>query len=186
MEALAHGPEHLAEAGRLGSSDAQCPGHLLDIESEDLADSRRSAEHAGRAGDVPADVVVRGIDSVADPAFDLDAKDEGVQELSARHRQALRQRQERRGNGTCRMDDGLQMRVVEIEDVARNAVEERGIEDVDPFGAAQNAALRRPENGLHRSQRAVDRLVTAAADGAARPVHQRAQGFFADGVGMSE
>ena len=54
------------------------------VEPEQLADRRRGAEDAGRAGDVPAAVVMLGIDGVADAALDLDAEDQRVEELSGR------------------------------------------------------------------------------------------------------
>ena len=51
---------------------------------EQPADGGRGAEHAGRAGDVPADVVVRRIDRVAHARFGLEAEDERRQEVGAR------------------------------------------------------------------------------------------------------
>ncbi len=90
MEALAMRAEHLAEAGGLRAGDAERPGHLLLVEAEKLAAGRGRAEHARRAGDVPAGFVVLGADRVADAAFGFDAEDEGVQQLSARHRHDTR------------------------------------------------------------------------------------------------
>ena len=84
MEALGHRAEHLAQARRLRRREAERPGHLLPVEPEQLADRRRGAEHAGRAGDVPAAVVVVGIDCVADAALDLDAGDQRGQEVARR------------------------------------------------------------------------------------------------------
>ena len=49
--------------------------------------------------------------------------------------------QDRRGDGAGRVDDGLQMGVVVVEDVARHAVEERAVHDVEALGAAEK---RRP------------------------------------------
>jgi hypothetical protein len=77
MEGLAHGAEHLAQAGGLGGRRAERLGHLLRVEAERLAGGG-GAEDAGRSGDVPAAIVMLRIDRVADAALDLDAEDEGV------------------------------------------------------------------------------------------------------------
>ena len=56
------------------------------LRSISLPIAAADAEHAGRAGDVPADVVMVGIDGVADPAFGLDAEHQRVEELLAGNR----------------------------------------------------------------------------------------------------
>ena len=61
--------------------EAERPDHLLLGQAEQLAARRRGAEHARRAGDVPAAIVMRGIDGVADAALHFDAENERVQEL---------------------------------------------------------------------------------------------------------
>ena len=45
------------------------------------------------------------------------------------------------------MNDGLRMRVVEVEHVRADAVHQRRVHDVEPLGAAENAGLGGPENG---------------------------------------
>ena len=80
MKRLAHRAEHLAQPGRLRGRQADRPHHLLLVKPEQLADRGRRAEHAGGAGDVPADIVVRGIDRVADARLGLEAEDERVDE----------------------------------------------------------------------------------------------------------
>ena len=95
MEGLRHRPEHLAQADRLRRGKPERPHHLLFRETEDAAARHRGAEHAGRARDVPAAIVVRGVDGVANPALDLDAKHHGGQKVFARHWPELRQCEKR-------------------------------------------------------------------------------------------
>ena len=45
------------------------------------------------------------------------------------------------------MDDGAQVRVVEVEDVRADAVHQRGVHHVDALVPAEHGGLRRPENG---------------------------------------
>ena len=60
----------------------------------------------------------------------------------------FREREDRRGDRPGRMDDGLQVRVVEVEHVRADAVHQRGVQDVHPLAAAEHAApVRAPENG---------------------------------------
>ena len=83
MKRLAHRAEHLAQPGGLRRGEADRPDHLLHRQAHQPADRRRGAEHAGRAGDVPAGVVVRGIDGVADARLGFEAEDERVDEVAA-------------------------------------------------------------------------------------------------------
>jgi hypothetical protein len=112
------------------------------------------------------------IDGIADAALHFDAEDEGVQEVAPAHPPCLRQRQERGGDRPGRMDDGFQMRVVEIEDVRGNAVDERGVQEVELVAAAEDCGLARSRERAHRRQRAVDRRMDGAADGAPGPVEE--------------
>ena len=181
MEALGHGAEHLAQSHGLRGGEAQRPDHLLFGQAEQLAGRRRGAEHAHRAGDVPAHVVVRGIDGVADAAFDFDAEHQGVQEIAPADRAVLGQRQDGRGHRTGGMDDGPQVRVVEIEDVRADAVHQRGVQHVHAFVAAEHGGLRGPGEWRERGDRDVDGLVARSADRAADPVQQGAGRLLAHG-----
>src|SRR3546814_3642921 len=78
--------------------EAERPAHLLRVEPDGAADGSRRAEDAGGAGDVPAAVVVIGIDGVADAALHFDADNERGQQVAARQRADLRQRQQRRSD----------------------------------------------------------------------------------------
>ena len=183
MEALGHRAEHLAQADRLRRREAERPHHLLLGQPEAAAARRRGAEHAGRAGDVPAAVVVRGVDGVADAAFRFDAEHHRVEEVAPGHRAMLREREERRDDRPGRMDDGLQVRVVEVEHVRADAVHQRRVQDVQPLAAAEHRGLRGSRERRERGDRRIERLVTRAADRAAHPVEQRALRFLPDRLG---
>ena len=60
---------------------------------------------------------MRGIDGVADAALDLRAEDERVKEVAAGDRLQFRQRENRGRDEGRRMNDGLEVRVVEVQDV---------------------------------------------------------------------
>ena len=179
IEALVHRAEGFAQAHRLRCGQPERPRHLLLVQPHQLADGRGRAEHAGGAGDVPADIVMVRIDRVADPALGLDAEHQRVEEILARDRLHLRQREDRRGDRTGGMDDRLQMGVVIVEDVARHAVDEGGVHDVEPLAPAEQRGLLRPGERPERRDRDIDRLVMRAADGDADPVQQRAHAFLA-------
>src|SRR5690606_1302248 len=111
MEALRHRAEHLAQARGLRRGEAERPGHSLRIQPEKPAGGRGRAEDARRAGDVPSAIVVLRIDGIADPALDLDADEEGGDEVPAGDATRLRHGEERGSDRPRRMDDGLEVRV---------------------------------------------------------------------------
>ena len=71
---LGHRAELLAHADGLRRRDAERHRGLLRVEARQARARGRGAEHAGRAGDVPAAIVVVRIDRVADAARDVDAR----------------------------------------------------------------------------------------------------------------
>ena len=77
---------------------------------------------------------------------------------------------------------GARVRIVKIQHVRADAVEQRGVQYVHAFAAAQQASLRRTGKIGERRQRALDRLVTRAADRAAGPVQKRARRFVLHGL----
>ena len=117
VKRLGHRPELLAHADRLRRGDAERHRGPLRVEAEQARAGRGGAEHAGRAGDVPAAVVVVGIDGVADAARDVDAEHQRVDQLPPRGAEMLGQRERRRRDGAGRMDDRAQVRVVVVERV---------------------------------------------------------------------
>ena len=180
MERLAHRAEHLAQPRRLRRGDAERPDRLRFRESEHPCGRGRCAEDAGRAGDVPADVVVAGINGVADAALHLDAERERMNERAAMHRTVFREREERGGHGPRGMNHRAQVRIVEVERVRGHAVEQRGMQDVDALAASENACLRWPEEGFERGERVFDSRMAGRADRAAHPVQDRALRFVRD------
>ena len=86
----------------------------------------------------------------------------------------LGQRQQRRRHRAGGVDDGLEVRVVEVEGVRGDAVDQRGAGHVDPLGAAQHAGLRGGLQQLHGGQRRIGGFVVRGADGAAQPVEEGA------------
>ena len=113
---------------------------------------------------------MRGIDGVADPAFDFGAEDERVQEVAAGNGLLFGEREDRRRHGTGRMDDGLEVRVVEVEHVRAHAVQKRHGERIHPFAPADHRGLGRAGKRGERGNRVVESLVTRAAKRAAHPV----------------
>ena len=77
------------------------------------------------------------------------------------------------------MDDGLQMGIVVIEDMACHAVEEGRVHDVEPFATAEQAGLRRAGKGRQGRHRDIQGLVVRPADGDADPVQQRTDALLA-------
>lgn len=129
---------------------------------------------------MPADVVVVRIDGVSDPALGLDAEDERIQELLSRDRLHFRERDDSRSHRAGRVDDRLQVGVVEIEDVARHSIDEGGIHDVEPLAAAEQRGLLRAGERRERCNGDIDRLVSRSTDRHADPVQQRAHALLAD------
>jgi hypothetical protein len=165
------------------AASPSAPHHLLFGESKQLAAGRGSSEDTRRARDVPAAVVVRGIDRVADAALDFGAEDERVQEIAARHGLHFGESENRGRDGPCRMNHGLQVRVVEVEHVRAHAVHERRRERVQALTPPEDGRLRRAGKWREGGDRAVERFVTCPAERAADPVDDRAAGFFQDGFG---
>ena len=180
MEALGHRSEHLAQAHRLRRGEPERPHHLLLGQAEGLAAGRRRAEDSGRAGDVPAAVVVGRIHRIADAAFHLDAEHHRVEEVGARLRAVLRQGQQRRDDRPGRVDHRLEVRVVEVEDVRADAVHQRRVQHVHSLAPAEHRGLRRTRERRQRADGGIERLVARSAHGAAGPVEQRPLRFLPD------
>ena len=138
-EALGRHAQHLHQTGGLRRGAAQRPNHLFYVEPEQPAGRRRRAEHAAARGDVPAPrAVVRRRDRIADPARDLDADRERIEQIDAAHALQLRQRVERRHDRRGRMDHGRQMGVAEVVDIGAGRVEKRRVERVGALLAADD------------------------------------------------
>ncbi len=129
---------------------------------------------------MPADIVMVRIDGVADPAFRLDAENQRIEKVLAGNRLYLRQRKNRGRHRTGRMNDRLQVGVVEIENMARHAIDEGGVHDIEPLAAAEQRGLRRAREGRERRDRDLHGLMTRSADRNADPVQQRPHAFLAN------
>ena len=182
VKRLGHRPELLADADRLRRRDAERHGRAVRIESEEPRAGCGRAEHSGRPRDVPPAVVVVGIDRVADAACDVDPDHQRIDELPPRGAEVLGQRQRRRRDGARGMDDRGEVRVVVVERVRRNAVQQRGARHVDTLAAAQERCLRAGRELPHGRERGFDRRVARRADGAADPVQEGAVRLALDAV----
>ena len=85
-----------------------------------------------------------------------------------------------RSHRAGRMNDGLQMRVVEVEGVRGDAVDQRSAGHVDFFAATGQGGLFGRLQHRDRSQRGVGSFMMGGADGAAKPVHEGAVRFMVD------
>jgi hypothetical protein len=144
MKALGHRSEHLAQPDRLRGRQSQRPHHLLRCQPEDPAGRRGSAEHADGARDVPPPIVVRWIHGRADPALRFNAEDHRIHEVVAGHRPLLGQGKQHRDDRTGRMDNRVEMRVVEIEHVRAHRVHQARMQRVQPLAPADDRRSRRP------------------------------------------
>src|SRR5262245_2191313 len=135
MKALRHAAEHLAQSDRLARRKPEGPGHAFGVEFEELADCGSRAEHAARARDVPADIVMRRKHRIADPAFDFDAENQRVDEVRSRDRAAFGIGKQSACDWTGGVNDGTQMRVVEVKDMRAYAVDQCRMEHIKPFAA---------------------------------------------------
>jgi hypothetical protein len=110
----------------LAAIPCQCGAFRVEIKQ--LRARCSSAENAARRRDMPARVVVLRRDGVADAALHFDTKYERVQQLRARHPRVLSERDHSSPHGNRRMEYRAQMRVVEVEYVGAEGVEQRGIQ----------------------------------------------------------
>ena len=94
----------------------------------------------------------------------------------------LGERERGRSDRPRRMDDRLQVRVVEVERVRRDAVDQCRARNVDALGTAKHGRLRGGLQRPHRSQSRVRRFMLRRADRAADPVEQRAMRLFVDRI----
>ena len=123
---------------------------------------------------MPSAVVVIGIDRVAHAACDVGAKHDRIDQLPAVRAAVLGQGERCGGNRSARMNDGLEMRVVEVEGVRADTVEQRRSTHVDALMSAENAHLRCGLEILERCKRRCDCAVARRADRASHPVEKSA------------
>ena len=76
------------------------------------------------------------------------------------------------------MNDRFQMRVVEIERMRRDAVDQRRACNVNALGTSKDGCLRSGLQHAHRSESCIRCFMFRRAHGAPYPVKQRAMRFF--------
>src|SRR5262249_61062202 len=86
----------------------------------------------------------------------------------------LGERQKRSGARPAGMHEDLRVGVVEVEHVRSDALEQRSKQAIRPLASAGQRRLRRSGEGREAREGDVDRFMIRAADGAAGPVHERA------------
>ena len=139
--------------GRLACGNSDRIGNPVRRESEQFRAGGGSAEHAAGRGDVPATRIMAGRHRIADAAFDLHAENECGENGPPRKPARLRQCQHRRRDGRRRMNDRVQMGIVEIEQIGRNRVDERRAHRIEPLRAADDRRCRGAAERRQRAQR---------------------------------
>ena len=173
MKALGHAAEHLAQPGRLRGRKPQRPAHPLRVQPEQRPGRDCRPEHPGAPRDVPSHRIVRWQHRLSDPARRIDAQHRGPQQRLAGRLTPLGQCRRCRQDGSARMDQRRLVRIVEVEHMRGNAVQERGRQRVRPLSAPKQRGLRRASERPDRVPRSHDRRVPRAADGATHEVDQR-------------
>ena len=174
VQRLAHRAELLAHAGGLGPARPIAQTICCAVEPQQRADRDRRAEHADAAGAVPAGRVVRRVRGVAQPRRGLEAEHERVDEVAARDAVRARVGQQRGGDRRAGVDVVARQRVVEVLDVRRDAVQQRGVQRVRALRPAEHGRVGRAEHRAERVDRDVDRRVWRATERAPDDVDQRA------------
>ena len=109
--------------GLAGGNTESVPG-LLRIQAKQLRACDGRAEHPACRGDMPASRIMARRDTVAEPALDFGTKDERVKHFGPWQPTLFRQSKCRWCNGRRRMDDSPQVRVVIVEQIAGDRVDE--------------------------------------------------------------
>ena len=182
VKGLGHGAKLFTQANRLRGGNADRHLGALGVQLEQAGAGGSAAQHAGGAGDVPAPVVVVGVNGVADTAGDLNADHQGVDQRTPRHLQVLAQRQQGRRHRASRVDDGFQVGVVKVKGVRADAIQQGGAGHVHPVAPAQHGGLGRGRQLHHGGQGRHHGLMARRADGAADPVGEGAVRFALDRV----
>ena len=140
----------------------------------------RGAEDADRAGHVPADVVVRGVDDVAHSRRGFEAEDERLDEVAAAHAIGAGVGKERRAHRRARMAVVLRRRVVVVLDVRADAVHQRRMQRIEPLDPADDARGPLARERTQRANRGRDSGMRAATNRATDDVDDGSLGFVAD------
>ena len=116
---------------------------------------------------MPPARVMTGGNRVADAALDLHPEDKCVQRNGAGQVALLRQRQHRRQDRGCWVDDRAQMRVVIVQQISADGVDEGGTQDIQAFRAPDDSDPVGAGQRQQRAHRHFHRFGTSHAQGAA-------------------
>ena len=163
---------------------AERPDDFVLAQSKRLRDGRCRAEHSARRRDVPAALIVLRRHRVADPALRFDTEHECEQQRFTVHRLHLRQREERGGDGRGRVNDGRNMRVVEVVHVRAHCVERGGVQHVHAFAAAYDAHVIVGTETAVDGHRLTERRIVRARERNREVIDERAFRFVAHDHGQ--
>ncbi len=124
-----------------------------------------------------------GRDHAADPAFDLEAENEGEQQRLAADFAQLGQCERGRCDRRGGMDHRREMRIAEVEDIGAGGIQERRAERIDAVVAPDDGRLRAARKFRERGQGHLDRVGTATRERDREKVEQGTLGFAANRVG---
>ena len=145
--------------------------------SEQLGGRGCRAEHAASRGDMPAARIMPGRHRISDPAFDLDPENERRDHVPAGKPPRLRQRQNRRRDRRSRMNDRVQMGIVEIQQVGRDRIDEGRAERIEPLRPADDRRCRGAAERRQRPQRGRDGRIIGRAERGCEEIQDRAFRF---------
>src|SRR5215218_9203990 len=117
---------------------------------------------------------MRWVGRVADPRDDLEAKNEGVQEIAPAHSVDARISEERRGYRRGGVDVVFGQRVVIVVDVRRQAVEQRCEERIKSLRPANHGRCRQARVGTERRDRNLNSFMVCAPQRTPHDVDERA------------
>ena len=121
------------------------------------------------------------INGVADPAFHVDTRDQRIHEITARDRPMLAESQDRGDDRAGRMNDVSRMGIVVVQNMRADAVDQSGVQDIEPLLSSEDARLCGPRKRCERRHRNVDGFMMRTANRASNPVEQGARRFLANG-----
>ena len=173
IKRLAHRATGLAQPAGLRRRDAQRPGNLPFIQPEREGACRRRAERGHRSGRRPCEAIGRGA-RIEQARLELDAQHQRMQQRAPVDRPDLGQREQRTGDRRRRMQHDMGMRIVEVEDVAADAVDQRGVQAVHACRVADHRGLRRTRELSGHRHCMQHGSIAAAAECGAQPVQHRA------------
>ncbi|MCY1299588.1 hypothetical protein D9M70_491210 [compost metagenome] len=159
VQRLGHGAEHALQAGCLRGREAQCMRGRGGVKLAQRRARRGGTERADGAGDVESLLVVAGAKHFADPAFNLMADDQRAQQRPSAGVLHLGLGQRSRRHRHRRVPVHGRGNIIEIQRMARRAVDQRGLERIRMGRPAQQAAGQVARAGILLRQHLHQRFV---------------------------